>query len=82
MEQLRRLIFFAGSDPRTDPHPIWRAYHFAHCADAEGLQTEVRLAGDAVRVAHREVLEGAGGRAGELAAMIKERAAAGLLVSL
>ena len=46
-----RLIFFASSDPGLDPKPIWSAYHFAEVATRAGLEAEVRLAGDAVRVA-------------------------------
>jgi hypothetical protein len=48
----KRLIFFAAADPRTNPRPAWSAYHFAATAAKAGLEAEVRLAGDAVRVAH------------------------------
>ena len=47
----RKLIFFAGADPRTNPRPSWSAYHFAGVAAGAGLEAEVRLAGDAVRLA-------------------------------
>jgi len=47
----KRLIFFAGADPRTNPRPTAQAYHFATVAARAGLDAEVRLAGDAVRVA-------------------------------
>jgi len=47
----RKLIFFAGADPRTNPRPSWLAYHFATAAGGAGLEAEVRLAGDAVRLA-------------------------------
>jgi hypothetical protein len=47
----KKLIFFAAADPRTDPGPAWSAYHFANVAAGAGLDAEVRLAGDAVRVA-------------------------------
>ena len=47
----RKLIFFAGADTRTDPRPSWSAYHFATVASDAGLEAEVRLAGDAVRLA-------------------------------
>lgn len=47
----RKLIFFASADPRTDPKPSWSAYHFAAIAGGAGLEAEVRLAGDAVRLA-------------------------------
>ena len=47
----KRLIFFAGADPRTNPRPVGQAYHFATVATNAGLEAEVRLAGDAVRIA-------------------------------
>ena len=47
----RKLIFFASSDPRENPGPAWSAYHFANVAGKAGLEAEVRLAGDAVKVA-------------------------------
>jgi hypothetical protein len=47
----RRLIFFTTADPRADPGPAGQAYHFAAVATRAGLDAEVRLAGDAVRVA-------------------------------
>lgn len=49
--QRRRLIFFVSSDPRQNPRPAGQAYHFATVAAGAGLDAEVRLAGDAVRVA-------------------------------
>ncbi len=51
MSQRRRLIFFTTADPRSDPGPAGQAYHFASVAARTGLEAEVRLAGDAVRVA-------------------------------
>ena len=47
----RKLVFFAAADPRTNPRPVWSAYHFATVAARSGLEAEVRLAGDAVRIA-------------------------------
>ena len=47
----RKLIFFSAADPRTNPRPSWSAYHFANVAADTGLEAEVRLAGDAVRLA-------------------------------
>lgn len=47
----RRLIFFTTADPRHDPGPAGQAYHFAGVAARTGLDAEVRLAGDAVRLA-------------------------------
>ena len=51
MTQRRRLVFFTSADPRDNPRPAWSAYHFAAVAAGAGLDAEVRLAGDAVRVA-------------------------------
>lgn len=51
-----RLIFFASSDPGSHPKPIWSAYHFAEVATRAGLDAEVRLAGDAVLVAHENTV--------------------------
>ena len=53
----KRLIFFAGADPRTDPRPTGQAYHFAAVAARTGLDAEVRLAGDAVRLARPDGVE-------------------------
>lgn len=47
----KKLIFFASADPRDNPRPARTAYHFASVAADNGLEAEVRLAGDAVRVA-------------------------------
>jgi hypothetical protein len=47
----RKLIFFAAADTRTNTKPAWSAYHFATVASNAGLEAEVRLAGDAVRLA-------------------------------
>ena len=47
----RKLVFFAAADPRVNPNPAWSAYHFAKVAGESGLEAEVRLAGDAVRLA-------------------------------
>ncbi len=52
----RKLIFFATSDPRTEPGAFFRAYHFATVAAGAGLAAEVRLAGHAVDVADVDVL--------------------------
>lgn len=50
----KRLIFFVSSDPRANPKPAAQAYHFASVAAHTGLEAEVRLAGDGVRVAQLE----------------------------
>jgi hypothetical protein len=47
----RRLVFFTTADPRVDPGPAGQAYHFAAVAAWTGLDAEVRLDGDAVRLA-------------------------------
>ncbi|MDQ3570623.1 MAG: hypothetical protein M3396_08395 [Actinomycetota bacterium] len=52
----KRLIFFAASDPVENPRPAWSAYHFAEIAAGAGLDAEVRLAGDAVRVAQPDAV--------------------------
>ncbi len=76
----RRLIFFTTADPRTDPGPAGQAYHFAAVAARSGLEAEVRLAGDAVRLARPDgVADTPAGRA------LRERAlepSAAYLVSL
>lgn len=48
--QRRKLIFFAGGDPAVSTRPAFMAYHFATVARKAGLDSEVRLAGDAVEV--------------------------------
>src|SRR5688572_12153390 len=45
----KTLIFFVGSDPAVDPGPLQTAQHFAAVAAGAGLQSELRLAGRAVR---------------------------------
>ncbi len=52
----KRLIFFASADTRTNSLPTEKAYHFASVAAGAGLDAEVRLAGDAVRVAQPDGL--------------------------
>ena len=51
MTARRRLVFFTTADPREDPRPAGQAFHFATVAARTGLEAEVRLAGDAVRLA-------------------------------
>lgn len=61
--------------------PAWSAHHFAKVAAEPGLDAEVRLAGDGVRVAHVDSLQGS-----ERAVELREKAKAGargpFLVSL
>ncbi len=76
-----RLIFFASADPGVDPHPAWSAYHFAEVASRAGLEAEVRLAGDAVRVALPDAVA-ATARGEELRAKVRRPAAEAFLVSL
>ena len=52
----RKLIFFTSADPRTDPGAFFRVYHFANVAAGQGLDAEVRLAGNAVDVTDLSVL--------------------------
>ena len=47
----KRLIFFTTSDPGVHPEQVLEAYHLASTAARAGLEAEVRLAGDAVKVA-------------------------------
>lgn len=54
---MSKLIFFAAADPRSNPRPAWSAYHFAEVAARAGLEAEVRLAGDAVRLAQPDGVE-------------------------
>lgn len=64
MTSRRRLVFFTTADPRVDPGPAGQAYHFATVAARTGLDAEVRLAGDAVRLARPDgVAETPAGRA-------------------
>ena len=44
----RKLIFFVGANPATDPGRLAAAYRFAEAAAGAALDAEVRLAGDAV----------------------------------
>lgn len=74
---MMRLIFFASSDPAANQKPIWSAYHFAEVASRAGLDAEVRLAGDAVRVAKNKAELGS-----DLRAKVDRGAAAPYLVSL
>lgn len=77
----RKLIFFSAADPRTNPRPTWSAYHFAAVAAGAGLEAEVRLAGDAVRVAHPDGIEAS--RAGdELRAKVAAGPGAAFAISL
>lgn len=77
----KKLIFFTAADPRTDPGPAWSAYHFAEVAARTGLNAEVRLAGDAVRLAQPGgVADTDRGR--ELRAKAKAGAGGPFLVSL
>lgn len=46
-----KLIFFVGSNPATAPDRLSAAYRFASAAAGAALDTEVRLAGDAVLAA-------------------------------
>lgn len=47
----RKLIFFVGANPATDPGRLTAAYRFASAAAGAALDAEVRLAGDAVLAA-------------------------------
>lgn len=77
----RKLIFFAAADTRTNPRPAWSAYHFADVAAKAGLEAEVRLAGDAVRLAQPDGIE-VSARGEELTEKAKLGVDAPFLVSL
>lgn len=78
---MKRLVFFVSADPRENPRPAWSAYHFASAAARAGLDAEVRLAGEAVRVALADgVAESPAGA--ELRHKVEEGAGAPFLVSL
>ncbi len=77
----KKLIFFVSADPTENPNPAWSAYHFAEVAAKAGLEAEVRLAGDGVRVAHLDSLDGSW-RAVELRDKAKAGVDAPFLVSL
>ena len=51
MNDRKKLIFFTVADPSVAPERIEMVYHFANVAAQAGLKAEVRLAGNAVKVA-------------------------------
>jgi hypothetical protein len=77
----KHLVFFTAADPRSDPGPAWSAYHFAEVAARAGLDAEVRLAGDAVRVAQPDGIAD-DDRGKELRAKVEAGAGGPFLVSL
>ena len=77
----RKLIFFAGADTRSNPKPAWSAYHFATVASRSGLEAEVRLAGDAVRLAQPDGIPDTE-QGDQLREKVKESIDAPFLVSL
>jgi hypothetical protein len=77
----KRLIFFTSADPRDNPRPAWSAYHFAQVAGRAGLEAEVRLAGDAVRLAQPDGIA-ASPQGDELREKARAGADAPFLVSL
>lgn len=77
----KKLIFFVGVHPHENAEAIRRAYLFASTGAKAGLETEVRLAGDAVRVARKGGIPDT--PAGErLALMMREATGRGFTVSL
>ena len=50
MNERAKLIFFTSADCRDNARPVRNALHFAITSANAGLSTEVRLAGDAVRI--------------------------------
>jgi predicted peroxiredoxin len=77
----KHLVFFTSADPRENPGPAWSAYHFAEVAARTGLDAEVRLAGDAVRVAQPDGIENSD-RGKELRAKVEAGAGGPFLISL
>ncbi len=77
----KRLIFFAGADTRSNPKAAWSAYHFANVAANAGLEAEVRLAGDAVRLAQPDGIPDTE-QGDQLRLKVKESIDAPYLVSL
>lgn len=77
----KKLIFFTAADPRTDSGPAWSAYHFAEVAARAGLNAEVRLAGDAVRLAQPDGVANTD-RGQELDVKVKAAVGGPFLVSL
>ncbi len=77
----RKLIFFAGGDTRANPRPAWAAYHFATVAADADLEAEVRLAGDAVRLAQPDGIPDTE-QGDRLREKVKESVDAPFLVSL
>lgn len=77
----RRLVFFTAADPGDNPGPVWSAYHFAEVATGAGLEAEVRLAGDAVKVAKPGGIDSSA-RGDELRAKVAAGAGAAFDVTL
>ncbi len=77
----KKLIFFASADTRTNARPAWSAYHFATVAAGAGLEAEVRLAGDAVRLAQPDGIADTE-QGDQLRQKVKESIDAPFLVSL
>lgn len=77
----KHLVFFTSADPRSNPGPAWSAYHFATVAARAGLDAEVRLAGDSVRVAQSDGIQDSD-RGNELRAKVEAGAGGPFLVSL
>lgn len=77
----RKLIFFTSADPRTDPGAFFRVYHFANVAGSNGLEAEVRLAGNAVDVTNLDNLP-AGDQGDGIRSKVAEGADGPFLVSL
>lgn len=80
-EPRRRLIFFASGDPSAESSPAWRAYHFALVAHRAGLDAEVRLAGEAVRVLREDGIPPTHPRGSQLREMMSEAVRSSLFVS-
>lgn len=76
-----KLIFFVGANPAGDASRLAAAYHFASAAAGAELESEVRLAGDAVLAADPAFLATVPG-ADDLRSRIDAAARQGLDVSV
>lgn len=77
----RKLVLFTNSDPSIDPRPAASAYHFATVATGAALEAEVRLAGDAVKIALPDGIA-ATPHGDELREKVRQGSTAAYLVSL
>lgn len=46
----KKIVFISSADPFVNPGNVWRAFHYADVATEAGVEAEVRLVADAVKV--------------------------------